>query len=245
MKNGLHKTAEIRMLAMLPANVQEISVTPMGFAALVQPQFKEKVVPIFIGPSEAYAISSILQNEKTERPVGADLMRTLIDATGSKVEKIFINDFHNGTFFARIYLSGQSFPDGKCEIDARPSDAIALAVRFATPIYIAEHVYDRTAIDSDTLREANPSDFELEDSNDVDEILTADERETFFEAIMEEFGERKKIALETKSTAIEQIKLFSRGEVLEQMLRTALKQENYEEAACIRDEIRLLAQPQS
>lgn len=225
---------------MLPANVQEISVTPMGFAALVQPQFKEKIVPIFIGPSEAYAISATLQKEKTERPVGADLMRTLIDATGSKVEKIFINDFHSGTFFARIYLTGPSFPDGKCEIDARPSDAIALAVRFGSPIYIAEHVYDRTAIDAETLREANPSDFELNDPENVDEILTADEREEFFEAIMEEFGENKKTPKDSKALTIEQIRFLSRGEVLEQMLKTALGKEKYEDAARLRDELRLL-----
>lgn len=224
---------------MLPASVREIAVTPMGFAAVVQPQFKEKIIPIFIGPSEAYAISVILQDEKMERPVGADLLRALIEATNSKVNKIFINDFHAGTFFARIYLTGESFPSGVLELDARPSDAIAVAVRFGAPIYVAEHVYDRTAIDPSTLREADADALRTSGDSNVDEILTADEREEFFEAIMEEFGEKKKAAKEKKEATLEKVKFFSRTEVLQQMLKAAIGRENYEEAARLRDELRL------
>lgn len=174
-----------------------------------------------------------------ERPVGADLLRTLIEATNSKVNKIFINDFHGGTFFARIYLSGANFPSGVLELDARPSDAIAVAVRFAAPIYVAEHVYDRTAIDPETLREADSEALRSNGDSNVDEILTADEREEFFEAIMEEFGEKKKTAKDKKEATLEKVKFFSRTEVLQQMLKAALGRENYEEAARLRDELRL------
>lgn len=223
---------------MLPATVREIAVTPMGFAVVVKPELKDKIIPIFIGPSEAYAISTVLQNEKMERPVGADLLRSLIEATGSNLSKIFINDFHGGTFFARIYVNGGTFPGNILELDARPSDAIALAVRFRSPIYVAEHVYDRTAIDPATLREADADALSTSSDSNVDEILTADEREEFFEAILEEFGEKKKAPKEAKETTLEKVRFYSRNEVLQQMLKAALGRENYEEAARLRDELR-------
>lgn len=223
---------------MLPATVREIAVTPMGFAAVVKPEFKEKIIPIFIGPSEAYAISTVLQNEKMERPVGADLLRSLIESSGASLSKIFINDFHGGTFFARVYITGKQFEGGVLELDARPSDAIALAVRFRSPIYVAEHVYDRTAIDPVTLREADTDMIRASQESTVDDILTADEREEFFEAILEEFGEKKKVPKEKKETTLEKVKFYSRTEVLQQMLKTALDREKYEEAARLRDELR-------
>lgn len=221
---------------MLPASVYEIAVTPMGYAIIVKPESKEKILPIFIGPSEAYAISMILQKEKSERPVTADLLRTVIEATGAAVNRVFINDFHGGTFFARVYITGKHLANGVLELDARPSDAIALAVRFSSPIYIAEHVYDRTAIDASTLRDADHDALRTLESS-VDELLTEDEREEFFEAILEELGERKKTPKEKENT-LEKVKFYSRAEVLQQMLKTALVKENYEEAARLRDELR-------
>jgi hypothetical protein len=222
---------------MLPASVREIAVTPMGFAVIVKPEFKEKIIPIFIGPSEAYAISSVLQKEKTERPVGADLLRTVIEASGASVTKVFINDFHGGTFFARAYITGKHFAGGQLELDARPSDAIALAVRFASPIFVAEHVYDRTAIDAVTLRDATSHALQGDEAS-VDDILTAEEREEFFEAILEEFGEKQQSPKEGKDKTQEKGKFYSRTEVLQQMLNAALMKEDYEEAARIRDELR-------
>jgi bifunctional DNase/RNase len=224
---------------MMPAAVREIAITPMGYAAVVTPEFKDKIIPIFIGPSEAYAISTVLQNDKLERPVGADLLRSVIEAAGGKLTKVFINDFHNGTFFARVYITGPHFDNHLLELDARPSDAIALAVRFRAPIYVAEHVYDRTAIDPTTLREADADALRSASDSNVDELLTADEREDFFEAILEEFGEKKKKApKDTKETTLEKVKFLSRTEVLQQMLKAALGRENYEEAARLRDELR-------
>lgn len=221
---------------MLPASVSEVAVTPMGYAIIVKPDFKEKILPIFIGPSEAYAISAILQKEKCERPVTADLLRTVIESTGLAVNRVFINDFHGGTFFARIYVTGNHIPSGSLELDARPSDAIALAVRLSSPIYVAEHVYDRTAIDAATLRDADSEALRTLESS-VDDLLTEDEREEFFSALLEELGEWKKSPKEKEGT-LEKVKFYSRAEVLQQMLKTALVKENYEEAARLRDELR-------
>jgi bifunctional DNase/RNase len=179
---------------MMPAAVREIAITPMGYAAVVTPEFKDKIIPIFIGPSEAYAISTVLQNDKLERPGRRrSLCVQSSKPQGGKLTKVFINDFHNGTFFARESISpAPHFDNHLLELDARPSDAIALAVRFRAPIYVAEHVYDRTAIDPTTLREADADALRSASDSNVDELLTADEREDFFEAILEEFGEKKK-----------------------------------------------------
>ncbi len=222
---------------MLAASVREIAITPMGFAVIVKPDIKDKIIPIFIGPTEAYAISTVLQDEEIDRPVTADLLHTVINATGSAVKKVFVHDFRGGTFFAKVYITGKSFPTGFMELTARPSDAIALAVRFASPIYVSEHVYEHTAIDIATLRNSGPAATSPE-TDDVDDILTADEREEFFEAILEEFGEKKK-PKQSKKKIVTPTKYLSRHEVLQQMLKTALAHENYEEAAKLRDQLRL------
>lgn len=227
----------MRGLNMLATSVHEIAVTPMGFAVILKPKSETKIIPIFIGPMEAYAISSVLQNEKTERPVGADLLRSVIAAAGASVSKVFIKDFRGGIFFASIYITGSHFAGGLLELDARPSDAIALALRFAAPIYVAEHVYDCTAINTSTLRGADRDAVRTDESN-VDDILTADEHEEFIAAILEEFGEKKKAPKENKEKVREKEKFHSRAEVLQQMLKAALMQENYEEAARLRDELR-------
>ncbi|MCX7633938.1 MAG: bifunctional nuclease family protein [Turneriella sp.] len=221
---------------MLPATVNEIAITPMGYAVIVKPEQREKIIPIFIGPSEAYAISSVLQKEKPERPLTADLLRTVIEELQAKVSKVFINDFHGGTFYARVFLVGNFLKNGMRDLDARPSDAIALAVRFNAPIYVAEHVYDRTAIHINTLRDATGE--ALQTGENPDEILTAEEQEEFFEAILDELGEKKRSTQDSPENPVEKVRFLSRREVLQQMLKAALGKENYEEAARIRDELR-------
>jgi len=224
---------------MLPASVNQIAITPMGFAAIIQIAFKEKIIPIFIGPSEAHAISTVLQGEQGERPGPADLMLQFAEAGQVKLDKVFIRDFQGGTFFAQIYFQGKALRDGVLELDARPSDAIALAVRFRAPIYVAEHVFDRTGVDVSTLREAGNEALQTGNESSVDELLTAAEREELFESILEEFAENRTVKKKEKSeTKVEKVKFQSHRQVLQQMLKTALLRENYEEAARIRDDLR-------
>ncbi|HRP69723.1 MAG TPA: DUF151 domain-containing protein [Turneriella sp.] len=221
---------------MLVAMVQEVATTAMGYAVIIKLEFKNKIIPVFVGPTEAFAISAILHKETRDRPIAVDLLATLITESKARLEKVFIHDFQGGTFLARIYLTGEQFNKGALELDARPSDALALALRLRSPVYVADHVYDRTAIKFSTVREADNKAIHT-DSESIDDILSDDEREEFFEAILEEFGEQKKAVKKTKP-AVEKIKFLSRSEALERMLKKALADEQYEEAARIRDELR-------
>lgn len=102
----------------------------------------ERGFPIVIGIVEVFAIDRRLKGIKPPRPMTHDLLDEVIKNLGATVEKIVINDLRNHTFYAQIFLSS----NGKTiEIDSRPSDAIALAAASNTPIYVAEHVFDKTS----------------------------------------------------------------------------------------------------
>lgn len=94
-------------------------------------------LPILIGPFEATAIALALEGTKVPRPLSHDLLRTAIEKLKSKVEKILIHDIQENTFFAKIIIDG---PQGTIEIDARPSDGIALALRTNAPIYVSDQI---------------------------------------------------------------------------------------------------------
>ena len=95
--------------------------------------------PIVIGIVEIFAIDRRLKGINPPRPLTHDLLASVIEGLGARVEKIVINDLRNHTFYAKILLT----LDGRTvEIDSRPSDAIALSTATNAPIYVAEHVFE-------------------------------------------------------------------------------------------------------
>ncbi len=102
----------------------------------------QRSFPIVIGIVEIFAIDRRLKGIKPPRPMTHDLLDDIITNLGARIEKIVINDLRNHTFYAKIYLSsnGQTV-----KIDSRPSDAIALGVASNAPIYVAEHVFEKTS----------------------------------------------------------------------------------------------------
>ena len=102
----------------------------------------DRSFPIVIGIVEIFAIDRRLKGLKPPRPMTHDLLANVIDGLGATIEKIIINDLRNHTFYARIHLTinGKSV-----EIDSRPSDAIALGVASETPIFVANHVFDKAS----------------------------------------------------------------------------------------------------
>ena len=103
----------------------------------------ERLLPIWIGRCEAEAIAIRLQNVEILRPLTHDLLNNAITEMGGQVSHITVNDLRNNTFYAQIAvnLNGRSV-----EIDSRPSDAIALAVRANATIFVAEHVMAEASI---------------------------------------------------------------------------------------------------
>ena len=107
-------------------------------------------LPIIIGTFEAQAIALELEHIKPPRPMTHDLLKNMIQSFDTQVNSVYINDLSEGTFYAQILYdrNGQ-----QVEQDARPSDAIALAVRFDAPIYVAPEVLDEAGIISESSEE--------------------------------------------------------------------------------------------
>jgi hypothetical protein len=103
----------------------------------------DRYLPIWIGPFEADAITIQLQGVQVPRPLTHDLLKSFIREMGVKVSHVLVNELRNDTFFAHIVVdvNGKSM-----EIDSRPSDAIALAVRVGAPIFVAEQVMSLASI---------------------------------------------------------------------------------------------------
>lgn len=147
-------------------------------------------LPIIIGTFEAQAIALELEHIKPPRPMTHDLLKNFVENFGSTIDHIIINKLTEGTFFSRIAY--QKNGDLQ-EQDARPSDAIALAVRFDAPIYVASEVLDEAGIKSESSSEeqlsGKPGEVEKgikEDMSKLDileeELKTAIETENYEKA---------------------------------------------------------------
>lgn len=132
----------------------------------------ERHLPIWIGSYEAEAIAMELQGVTASRPLPYDLMRTIIDDMGGSVDRIVVTDLSDDVFYARIIVRQNS---REVEIDSRPSDAIALAVRVRVPILVDETVMDKAGVmlssddDDDGDAESRVTHPELERAEGVDE----------------------------------------------------------------------------
>lgn len=134
---------------MIEMSIDSIRVSMMNYQRVVilKEAAAERYLPIWIGPAEADAIAVQLQGISVPRPLTHDLLQSVIGQLGARIDHILVNDLKNDTFFAKITL----VVDGHdLEIDSRPSDAIALAVRAKATIYADESVLDKAGIFLDT-----------------------------------------------------------------------------------------------
>lgn len=99
----------------------------------------QRVFPIVIGIYEAAAIDRKIKNVKTARPLTHDLIINLLKELNSTIEKIIISDLKKSTFYAKLFIKAG---DRELEIDARPSDAIVLAIHLKTPVYVENKILD-------------------------------------------------------------------------------------------------------
>ncbi|HWO93494.1 MAG TPA: bifunctional nuclease family protein [Dehalococcoidia bacterium] len=130
---------------MIELAIVSIRVSLMNYQRVVILKEKDadRYLPIWIGPAEADAIAVRLQDVAVARPLTHDLLRSVIETLGGQVTSIVVNDLANDTFFARINLDVNGTP---IEVDSRPSDAIALAVRSQVPIFVAEQVMEKAGV---------------------------------------------------------------------------------------------------
>ncbi len=181
-----------------------ISVNPnsqRAYALLLREIGGERRLPIIIGEAEAQAIANELEGVRPQRPMTHDLLKSVIETLGTSVREIVISSIKDGTYYASIL-----FEYSDVEVDARPSDAIALAVRCQVPMYVDEDVMNDESIKASEIREIEEG-AESEDSSGQHELAQAPSEP------------------------------MTPRERLEQELDQAIKVEDYEAAARIRDEL--------
>ena len=111
-----------------------------------------RALPIWIGSAEASSIIRKIENLSVARPMTHDLIISIIEKTGYKIDRVEINDVEKETYYATIFLTDN---DGKTiEIDSRPSDAIAVAIRVDTPIYVTANVLSNGSVSTDSAKDA-------------------------------------------------------------------------------------------
>lgn len=138
---------------MLELTIDGIRVSLMNQQRVVILRVKDtdKFLPIWIGPGEADAIALKLQNVTVPRPLTHDLLSDVISSLDAQVDRIVVSDLSDDTFYAKIVLQVNG---STMEVDSRPSDALALAVRTESPIYAEDAVVEKAAImlDAETGR---------------------------------------------------------------------------------------------
>ena len=124
-------------MGMIPTKVEQLFLSNMGFVVLLKGADDERSLPIFIGTAEAQAIALRINNVNVPRPLTHDLLKNVLDYLECRLLRIEVCDLKEGTFYARLILGrdGMEMP-----IDSRPSDAIALALRFEAPILVEPRV---------------------------------------------------------------------------------------------------------
>lgn len=145
----------------------------------------DRYLPIWIGPFEADAITIQLQGVQVARPLTHDLLKSVIDEMGATISHVMVNELKNDTFFARIVMdvNGQSM-----EIDARPSDAIALAVRANAPLFVAEEVMSAASIVPEINLDEASTDVDTEPLSEEEEEKLAVFRDFIDELDLDDLG---------------------------------------------------------
>lgn len=199
---------------LVPAEVWTVAKAEQGNAVLVRPLGLDVAVPIFIAPLEAQSILIGLGSVKMPRPLTHDLFITVLENLESSVNRVEITNLKEGTYFAKLILESGG---AEIAVDARPSDCLALAVRVKCPIYIDEAVVDEAGISVKMVEEKN------REIKQGDAILRAAE-----ESESAAVPEATPMPPETEMAG------------LRKALDAAIEEENYEEAAKLRDRIKEL-----
>ncbi len=180
-----------------------------GFALLLKETFGLRRLPIIIGSFEAQSIALELEGHKHPRPLTHDLMKSVIEGLGGTVQEVQVTELRDNTFFGKIIIEISGLTN---EIDSRPSDAIALAVRTGSPIYVAEEVMRKASFVPSGEEEPTSEEY-IDDEDPFEET------------------QRDKTFVNDKEARIAS---------LQSQLREAIEKEEYERAAKLRDEINKL-----
>jgi len=145
--------------------IDERTQTPV---VILKEREGDRMLPIWIGPSEASSIAMELTGRKFQRPLTHDLLKVVIDGLGAVVPKVAVVDLQDKTYFAKVYLERD---DEMFAIDARPSDCIALALRTKSPIFVSESLIRDPDSEEDVAYERSMEDLQRQlEEMDPDEF---------------------------------------------------------------------------
>src|ERR671915_311572 len=141
---GEQPFGRVRLIEMVVESVRVHMLSSQHVVILKETE-RDRYLPIWIGPSEANAIAMRLQGISAERPLTHDLLVSVLGAVNSVISRVVVTHVTDGTFHARLYLEAS---DGtETEVDSRTSDAIAVAVRTGSTIYVDERVLDEAGVE--------------------------------------------------------------------------------------------------
>ncbi|NQW29481.1 MAG: bifunctional nuclease family protein [Ignavibacteria bacterium] len=193
-----------------------VSSTSHGAYALVLKEIDgRRRMPIIIGGPEAQSIANEIEGIRAQRPMTHDLLKAVIEALGGQLKEVAILQLKEGTFYATLI-----FEYSNLEVDARPSDAIALALRFGVPIYVLDEILEEASVRFD-------EDDDDDDSDSADGSIPDDDDD-----------DAESTSLPIVDASDEPKQPLSLAERLQQALQDAIKQEDYEKAAKLRDELK-------
>lgn len=201
---------------MIEAKVHSLAITDKGFVVMLKPINSERVIPIFIDYLQAQSMATALFNYKMGRPLTHDLINSIFQKCNIRLVNIIIDNVHLDTYYSKLVIEH----NGKNEfVDARPSDAIALALRFQVSIFVEEHVIEKAGM----IIEDNGSK-ELEMKSGIPYNYQVFDKESNSE------NKRRDIKLNNENGA-------KTKEEIKKLLEQAVKEERYEDAAKYRDEL--------
>src|SRR6201981_598134 len=148
--------------------VRAVAATSGGYAVFLGND--DKVFVMFVDQSVGAAITMFMQDTPKERPLTHDLVANILRALGAKIERVIVNDLQRGTYYARLVLSAENELQQKkvIEIDARPSDCIALATQQTAPIYVSREVWEEVEDMSEVLRKMEEESSQSEETDEED-----------------------------------------------------------------------------
>lgn len=140
---------------MIPAHIQGMGFDPQGENLMVILEAQNGLVlPVVIGALETQNIMVHLSGEKPPRPLMPDLFVNTLELMGARIKQLQIVELRDGTFYGQLLLEQRGF---EYELDCRPSDGLALAIRAEVPILVAEQVLEEAGVSASRLQDINPS----------------------------------------------------------------------------------------
>ena len=148
----------VRLIEMVVESVR-VHMLSSQHVVILKESERDRYLPIWIGSSEANAIAMRLQGLSAERPLTHDCMVSVLGELGANLSRVVVTHVTEGTFHARLYL--ETSAGDESEVDSRTSDAIAVAVRTGSPIYVDERVLDEAGVEPDSSEEDGEDDERL------------------------------------------------------------------------------------